>query len=196
MQPIQENLKTIKYLTQEEVSRLFSKIHDKRDRAMFNVVYKYGLRASEVGLLKIDDVDLERRRIRIYRLKGGVSGEYGVFSDTARLLKAYLKTRENDFHSALFLSRKKNALSRKTIDDLFREYARKAKLPKDKRHAHTLRHSIAVHMLDAGHTQEEVKDQLGHKYIQTTDVYAAISGRKRQQIHERMERAREIVSVS
>jgi len=195
MQPIQENLKTIKYLTQEEVSRLFSKIQDKRDRAMFNTVYKYGLRASEVGLLKIDDVDLERRRIRIYRLKGGVSGEYGVFSDTARLLKAYLKTRENDFHSALFLSRKKNAISRKTIDDLFREYGRKAKLPNDKRHAHTLRHSIAVHMLDAGHTQEEVKDQLGHKYIQTTDVYAAISGRKRQQIHERMERAREIVSV-
>ncbi|MCH7680933.1 tyrosine-type recombinase/integrase [candidate division KSB1 bacterium] len=195
MQPIQENLKTIKYLTQEEVSRLFSKIQDKRDRAMFNVVYKYGLRASEVGLLKIDDVDLERRRIRIYRLKGGVSGEYGIFSDTARLLKAYLKTRENDFHSALFLSRKKNALSRKTIDDLFREYARKAKLPNDKRHVHTLRHSIAVHMLDAGHTQEEVKDQLGHKYIQTTDVYAAISGRKRQQIHERMERAREIVSL-
>ena len=195
MQPIQENLKTIKYLTQEEVARLFAKIKDKRDRAMFNVVYKYGLRVSEVGLLKIDDVDLERRRIRIYRLKGGVSGEYGIFSDTARLLKAYLKTRENDFHSVLFLSRKKNALSRKTIDDLFREYARKAKLPNDKRHAHTLRHSIAVHMLDAGHTQEEVKDQLGHKYIQTTDVYAAISGRKRQQIHERMERAREIVSL-
>jgi site-specific recombinase XerD len=196
MKPLEENLKTIKYLTQEEVARLFSKIKGKRDRAMFNAVYKYGLRASEVGLLKIDDVDLDRRRIRIYRLKGGVSGEYGIFSDTARLLKAYLKEREKDFHSELFLSRKKNAISRKTIDDLFRTYARKARLPKDKWHAHTLRHSIAVHMLDAGHTQEEVKDQLGHKYIQTTDVYAAVSGRKRQQIHERMERAREIVSVS
>jgi len=49
MKPIQENLKTIMYLTQEEVSRLFSNIQDKRDRAMFNVVYKYGLRASEVN---------------------------------------------------------------------------------------------------------------------------------------------------
>ncbi len=49
MQPIRENPKTIKYLTQEEVSRLFSKIHDKRDRAMFNVVYKYVLRASAVN---------------------------------------------------------------------------------------------------------------------------------------------------
>ncbi len=60
---------------------------------MFNTIYKYmGLRASEVGLLKIDDVDLYRRRIRIYRLKGGVSGECGIFSDTARLRKAYLHT--------------------------------------------------------------------------------------------------------
>ena len=180
MRPIEESLQTIKYLTQEEVAKFFAKIKDKRDRALFNTIYKYGLRASEVSLLKIEDVDIDRRRIKIYRLKGGVSGEYGIFSDTARLLKAYLKERENDFHSALFLSKKENTLSCKTIDTLFRKYAKKAKLPEDKRQAHTLRHSIAVHMLDAGHTQEEVKDQLGHKSIQTTDVYAAISGRKKQ----------------
>lgn len=194
MQLIEGTIKTVKYLTQEEVARFFLKIKNQRDRAMFNSIYKYGLRASEAGLLKIDDVDLDRRRIRIYRLKGGVSGEYGIFSDTSRLLNAYLKTRNGDFYSALFLSKKNNAISRKTIDDLFHKYAKKAKLPTGKWHVHTLRHSIAVHMLDAGHTQEEVKDQLGHKYIQTTDVYAAISGRKRQEIHERMERAREIVN--
>jgi site-specific recombinase XerD len=51
-------------------------------------------------------------------------------------------------------------------------------------------------MLDAGHHQEEVKDHLGHRYIQSTDVYAAISGRKRKQVYERMERAREIVGFS
>ena len=118
MQPIEDTIKTVKYLTQEEVARFFSKIKDQRNRAMFNTTYKYGLRASEVGMLKIDDVDLDRRRIRIYRLKGGISVEYGIFSDTARLLKAYLKTRHGDFHSALFLSKKKNAISRKTIDDL------------------------------------------------------------------------------
>ncbi len=196
MKDITQNGQAVKYLTQEEVARFFSKLEGRRDRAMFNVTYKYGLRASEVGLLNVDDVDLDRRRIRIHRLKGGVSGEYLIFSDTVRLLKAYLKEREQDHYSALFLSKKKNAISRKTIDDLFRKYGRRAKLPTDKRHAHTLRHSIAVHMLDAGTTQEEVKDQLGHKYLQTTDIYAAISGRKRRQIHERMERAREIVNLS
>jgi site-specific recombinase XerD len=196
MNSINGNHRTVKYLTQEELAKFFAKITDKRDRAMFNVIYKYGLRASEASLLKIDDVDLDRRRIKIFRLKGGISGEYGIFSDTARLLKAYLKERENDFHSALFLSKKKNTISRKTIHDLFRKYAKKAKLPVDKCHTHTLRHSIAVHMLDAGHHQEEVKDHLGHRYIQSTDVYAAISGLKKRQVYERMERAREIVSFS
>jgi site-specific recombinase XerD len=195
MPTLNRNNDTIKYLTQDELARFFSKIKDKRDRIMFNMMYKHGLRASEVGLLKIEDVDLDRRRVRIWRLKGGVSGEYGLFSDTVRLLKAYLKERDGDFYSTLFLSRNKNPISRKRIDTLFRSYAKKAKVPRDKWHAHTLRHSIAVHMLDAGNTQEEVKDHLGHRYIQSTDVYAAISGRKRQQIFQRMERAREIVSL-
>jgi site-specific recombinase XerD len=188
--------RTVKYLTQEELYQFFCQIEHKRNLALFNMMYKYGLRASEVGLLKVGDVDLMRSRIKIWRLKGGVSGEYAIFMDTARLLKTYLKERGIDFYSALFLSRKKNPVSRKTIDDLFRHYAKNANLPRDKWHAHTLRHSIAVHMLDAGHTQEEVKHQLGHRYIQSTDCYASISGRKRQQIYEQMERAREIVNLS
>ena len=76
-------------------------------------------------------------------------------------------------------------------EELFSTYAKKAKLPSDKSHPHTLKH---VHMLDVGHSQEEAKYQVGHKRISSTDVYAAISGRKRKQIFERMERAREIVS--
>lgn len=61
MPTINGNNETIKYLTQDELARFFSKIRDRRDRAMFNIMYKHGLRASEVGLLKIDDVDLDRR---------------------------------------------------------------------------------------------------------------------------------------
>ncbi len=61
------------------------------------------------------------------------------------------------------------------IEELFSTYAKKAKLPSDKSHPHTLKHSIVVHMLDAGHSQEEAKYQVGHKRISSTDVYAAIS---------------------
>ena len=186
----------IKYLTQDEAGRFFSKIKDPRDRAMFKLMYDFGLRASEVGKLTIKDVDLERGRIWITRIKGGISGEYALFRDTTRLLKLYLQQRNSDLHPALFLSRNKNPISRRRIDFLFREYAKKAKLPEDKRHAHTLRHSIAVHILDAGQSQEAVKDRLGHKSIKSTDIYAKTSSQKRDLISREMERAREIVSLS
>ncbi len=52
--------RTITYLTQEEVRRLFSVIKNKRDRAIFAVAYRHGLRASEVGLLQRTDVDLKQ----------------------------------------------------------------------------------------------------------------------------------------
>jgi len=187
-------LNAVKYLTQEELVKLFAQIKSKRDKAMFNLVYKYGLRASEVGLIRINDIDLIRSRIIIWRLKGGVSGEYGIFSDSQKLLKSYLRERENDFNSILFLSRNNNPISRKTIFDLFRKYGRKAKLPKGKIHPHILRHSIAAHMLDSGQTLENVKYQLGHRYIQSTDIYGSISSNKQKQIHLHMEKAREIVN--
>jgi len=192
----QQNSRSVKYLTQEELTRFFAKIKAKRDRAMFNIIYKHGLRASEVRLLKIADIDLVQRRIKITRVKGGVDGEYEMFADSVRLVKAYLKEREQDFYPALFLSRKKGALARQTIDNLFRVYAPKAKLPTDKWHAHVLRHSIAVHMADAGFQAEHVKFWLGHRHLSSTEVYFEISRRKGKQIKESMERAREIVSLS
>ncbi|MCH6559740.1 tyrosine-type recombinase/integrase [candidate division KSB1 bacterium] len=192
---IQQNSRSVKYLTQEELTRFFAKIKAKRDRAMFNIIYKHGLRASEVRLLKIADIDLVQRRIKITRVKGGVDGEYEMFADSVRLVKAYLKEREQDFYPALFLSRKKGALARQTIDNLFRVYAPKAKLPTDKWHAHVLRHSIAVHMADAGFQAEHVKFWLGHRHLSSTEVYFEISRRKGKQIKESMERAREILAM-
>ncbi|MCH8872287.1 tyrosine-type recombinase/integrase, partial [candidate division KSB1 bacterium] len=110
-----------------------------------------------------------------YPRQGRCPGEYAFFRDTLRLLKLYLQQRDGDLNPALFVSRNKNPISRRRIDTLFKRYAKKAKLPADKHHAHTLRHSIAVHMLDAGQSQEGVKDRLGHKSIKSTEVYAKTS---------------------
>ena len=187
---------TVKYLTQEEAQRFFSKIHDRRDRALFKLMYDFGLRASEVGKLTLENLDLDRGRIWIHRLKGGNSGEYALFRDTNKLLKLYLQQRNNDLYPMLFRSRNKNPISRRRIDSLFKHYGKKAKLPEQRRHSHTIRHSIAVHMLDAGQSQEAVKDRLGHKSIKSTDIYAQISNYKREAIGKEMERSREIVGLS
>ena len=66
--------RAITFLTQEEVQRLFDAIKTKRDRAIFAVAYRHGLRASEVGMLQRTDVDKKAARITINRVKGSMSG--------------------------------------------------------------------------------------------------------------------------
>jgi len=69
---------------------------------------------------------------------------------------------------------------------LFRKYAKKAKLPIDKWHFHTLRHSIAVRLVDLDVPLIQIKDWLGHRNIQSTMVYAQVSDRKRDETAERL----------
>jgi integrase len=84
----------IQVLTQEEMQRLFDVITTKRDRVLFRVAYRHGLRASEIGLLSRSDADLRTGRMTVHRLKGSLSGVYPMQPDTQKLLKAYLKSRE------------------------------------------------------------------------------------------------------
>lgn len=74
--------RVITFLTQDEVRRLFSVIKNTRDRAIFAVAYRHGLRASEVGLLQRTDVDLKAARITINRLKGSLAGVYPMAPET------------------------------------------------------------------------------------------------------------------
>jgi integrase len=66
----------ITFLTQEEVRRLFAVITGKRDRALFQLAYHHGLRASEVSLLQRDDVHAKQGRIYIPRVKGSLAKTY------------------------------------------------------------------------------------------------------------------------
>jgi integrase len=65
---------TINFLTQDEMRRLLDAIDSKRDYALFLLAYRHGLRASEVGMLQTDDLDLKRYRLRIQRLKRSLAG--------------------------------------------------------------------------------------------------------------------------
>ena len=137
---------TIKFLTLDETKRLFSVIADKRDKAIFLLAYRHGLRASEVGLLKESDLDFKKLRVMLHRLKGSLSGEHPLQADEARVLKAHLKSRVID-SPFLFPSRRGLPISRSMLDVLMKRYGEDAELPPDKRHFHVLKHSIATHLL-------------------------------------------------
>ena len=165
---------TIKFITLDEAKRLFSVISSKRDKAIFLLAYRHGLRASEVGLLQRNDFNDKQLRLNIHRLKGSLSGVHPLQADEVRVLKSYLRTR-SDSLPYLFPSRKGSPISRAMLDVLIKGYGEKAKLPDDKRHFHVLKHSIATHLLDTGADIRFVQDWLGHANIQNTVIYAQIS---------------------
>ena len=84
-----------KYLTQDELARFFAVIPSPRDRALFAVIYHYGLRVDEATMLALEDVDLKNHRIRLRRSKNGLGGEKPLWRHTAMLLRAYLRVRRD-----------------------------------------------------------------------------------------------------
>jgi type 1 fimbriae regulatory protein FimB len=171
---------TIKFLTLDEIRRLFACIPDKRDKAIFLLAYRHGLRASEIGLLQASDLDLKRLRVMLHRLKGSLSGEHPLQADEVRAVKAWLKSRDTD-SPILFPSRRGLPISRQMLDVLMKGYAEEAAIPKDKRHFHVLKHSIATHLLDAGAELRFVQDWLGHSNIQNTVIYTALVSTSREE---------------
>jgi len=167
------------YLTEEEWHRLLKTITDPRDRAIFLTAYTYGLRASEVGMLRVSDVDFARDRIFIRRLKGSISGEWPLLPEVAKALKRWLRVRQKlglGDKTMLFVTRQGTPIHRSTLHLLVRKYGKKANIPEHKRHFHVLKHTRAMHLLEETHDIVGTKDWLGHKNIQNTMKYVQVLG--------------------
>lgn len=170
---------TIRFLTLDETTRLFRAIGGhRRDRVLFLIAYRHGLRASEVGLLRVEDVDLKTLRIMVHRLKGSHSGTHPLQADEAKAIKALLRERQA-VSPVLFASSRGDPIARRTLDWLMKKYGEAADLPPTKRHFHCLKHSIATHLLEAGADLRFVQDWLGHSNIQNTVVYTFLTARSR-----------------
>jgi len=174
-----------RYLTQADVSAFFGAIADLRDRTLFTLAYLYGLRVSEVALLERSDVDFARRRIVIKRVKNGVWTERPLFRSAEYVLRDYLPSETASDVKTLFPGRN-GPLQKRQIQDLFARYRDAADLPSHVG-CHSLRHSIATHLLDAGVSLEFVQDHLGHKNIRSTSIYAKITDQNRAAVFEKLE---------
>ena len=128
---------TIHFLTQPELRAFFRVITRQRDRTLFLIAYRHGLRASEVGLLQVEDLNLEQQRITIHRVKRLLPGIYPLRADEVKALKAYLRERKS--HApAVFLSQRGTPISRRQLDTLMKHYGALADIPAGKRHFHVL----------------------------------------------------------
>jgi len=159
-----------------------------RDRAMLELVYSSGLRASEICGLSLQQVDLEHGFVRVFGK--GAKERVVPLGDKARdAVRVYLGSARPRFvkprtGSELFITERGRAMSRKTLWALVKVAARRAGLSRAVK-PHLLRHSFATHLLGGGADLRAIQEMLGHASIGTTQIYTAVENSRLLDQHAR-----------
>ncbi|QHN07253.1 tyrosine-type recombinase/integrase [Methanothermobacter sp. THM-1] len=153
-----------------------------RDRLILSLLYSSGLRVSELVSLRINDIDLQDRTIRI-RGKGDKDRIVLFDENTRHLLEDYLQKRvyESDY---LFLNRFGDPLTPRYVQMMIKNYARKAGINK-KVTPHILRHSFATHLLKNGVDIRAIQQLLGHSNLSTTQIYTSVDMQTLKNVYDR-----------
>lgn len=168
-----------------------------RDKALLELLYASGLRASEAATLKIKDVNLDigylrcigkgkRERIvpigkiAIAALRNYINGQ----RQQLILAKKPNTQTQQTFGQTLFLSRTANPLGRIEVWRIVKKYAAIAGLPPGIT-AHTLRHCFATHLLSGGADLRSIQEMLGHVDIATTQIYTHVDSDRLRAIHKK-----------
>jgi integrase/recombinase XerC len=155
----------------------------RRDNAIMELFYASGMRRAELAGVRLADVDLAERTIRVTG-KGNKERLVVINRAAAEAIEAYLRVRPRSADPALFLGRGGKALTPKHVWRIFRDIYRVSGIQK---HAspHTLRHSFATHLVENGVDLETVRELLGHESLATTGVYLQLAmGHKRRAYDE------------
>ena len=174
-----------KTLSVEEIELLLrqpncSEVKGVRDKAMLEVLYATGIRASELVGLRLDDVDLRLNIIRCMdKFKERI---IPLGSKAVKAVEIYLRNARNDLLKGnetefMFVNCNGMAMSRQGFWKIIKSYAKKANISADIT-PHMLRHSFAVHLVQNGADLQIVQEMLGHSDIATTQVYAQVNRKK------------------
>ncbi len=167
------------YVREEDLARFFKVVKKYRDRAMFMVMLRCGLRVEEVVALAISAVDLPRRRITVQNGKGMKDRVVYISSDASQALARYLKVRPSGSVSKIFLVEKGTCkggpISVRGVQKRMEYYARKSGIDVS---CHQLRHTMATQLLNAEADLVTIQDLLGHSSITTTQRYCKVSNLK------------------
>lgn len=168
-----------RFLQDEEVGKLFKVIGNVRDRAMFYLMLRCGLRVEETAALKLDDLDLRRGTIIVRSGKGAKGRMVYMSADAHSALMDYLRIKQTVRSRALFLvdkgALKGKQISVRGIQKRLELYSGKAGLRVS---CHDLRHTMATQLLNAGADLTVIQDLLGHSRVATTQRYCRVSNLK------------------
>jgi integrase/recombinase XerC len=187
------------FLTNAEINRLLDAPDaedpfGRRDRAFLELLYASGLRVSELAGLKLDQVNLETREIRVIG-KGSKERIVLMGEPAAKALEVYLDEARNMIPKikptsrtnkkktkAVFINNEGYPLTERSVQEILQKYADLAGIGK-KVHPHMLRHTFATHLLNGGADLRVVQELLGHADLSTTQIYTHISKNQAKKVY-------------
>lgn len=179
-----KNAKLPRFFYEEEMAALFETVQgekplDQRNRALLETIYGSGLRVSECGDLKLEDIDWTGRVLLIHGK--GSKDRYVPFSDHAyKALREYLTDgrevlmQKAEKHPYVFVNNRGGHLTPRGIEYLLDQLIKKSSL-NSQIHPHMLRHTFATHLLNNGADMRTVQELLGHANLSSTQIYAHVT---------------------
>ncbi len=157
-------------LTKEEVKRLIDSADNRKSKLIISLLYSSGLRVSELVNLKISDLNLDESIGWVRKGKGNKDRLFSISSSLSKEIKEYL----NDKEGNIYLFSKNEPLTTRNIQKIIKGTRIRSKINK-KVTPHTLRHSLATHLLEQGTDIRLIQTLLGHASISTTQLYTHVS---------------------
>ena len=168
-----------KHLRDEQVAVLFNDISDNRDRAMFMLMLRCGLRVEEVAQLTADAIEYRSRQLYVFNGKGSKDRVVYLSEDAQSALQSYMQKRKWSKEKKVFLVQKGplrgKPISVRGIQKRIEYYAQKTGIQVS---CHHLRHTMATQLLNADADLVTIQDLLGHSKITTTQCYCRVSNLK------------------
>ena len=162
-------------LSKEEINKIINSINNPKHKLAIALMYGAGLRVSEVTRLKVADMDFDRRIIRINHGKGNKDRLSIMPTNLIDLINELIQKKTPD--NFIFSSKSRHYhLQERSLQKVFARAIKKAGITK-KATCHSLRHSFATHLLEQGTDIRYIQVLLGHKRLETTQIYTKVSTR-------------------
>jgi integrase/recombinase XerD len=170
-----------KAINPQDIKRFLSMIDDARDRALFFLLLRTGIRIGEALGLTMNDVDLKDRKIHLFEGEKNSMGRVVYLSnDAVFCLKCWFK-RRNPEKTLVFYGKGDRPLCQSTARHSFIKYLRDAEIAHKGYTIHCLRHTFASELLNAGMRLEVLQQLMGHQDIEVTRRYARLTDRTREE---------------
>lgn len=161
-------------LSKEEVKRMIELTRNPKHNCVISLLYGTGVRVSELTHIKMRDIDLDRKMLRVFQGKG--KKDRFVMLPGKLLSILTIQARLKHAGDFLFTNGRDGRLTEATIQKIVSQAAERVGIKKNVS-PHTLRHSFATHLLENGTDIRYIQELLGHAKLQTTQIYTHVANK-------------------